>query len=257
MILDTDSTATGAMDVYLNSTGNLVFEVIGDTTFISNYSFSGNLNQWVHVSHNEGNIFINAGLNTSGSYPSVVLGPGRLGNNMAGTEPLDGRIDELVYYDSALDDGSNGGTSFNAINDVKNGSYYTDETPRFLFDLDELIAYDGTVFYDSQSNSNHATCGGTACPTLTGSTEGYSGRALTFDGVNDTAAQPGSYATNGDGELSVSFYIKLSAYPASNAYIFDTTSGTDVLDMYITPAGKFVASRQEGTHTSTGSIPLN
>ncbi|MBP7998168.1 MAG: hypothetical protein KA314_02115 [Chloroflexi bacterium] len=251
MILDTDSTATGAMDVYLNSTGNLVFEVIGDTTFISNYSFSGNLNQWVHVSHNEGNIFINAGLNTSGSYPSVVLGPGRLGNNMAGTQPFDGRIDELVYYDSALDDGSNGGTSFNAIADVRNGSYYTDETPRFLFALDELIDYDGTVFYDSQSNSNHATCSPPTCPTLTGSTGGHSGRAVTFDGVDDYLTQPGS---SGSENTTLSFWVNLNpAFSGTNTIFDSTTNGH--LDFSINSSGRFAAARSLGTHTSTGAVP--
>lgn len=257
MILDTNSTETGALDVYLNSSGNLVFDIINDSTTTSNYSFSTHLNQWVHVSFNEGNIFINASSNTSGGYPAAFLGPGRLGNNVNGDQPFDGRLDELVYYDQNLDDGGNGGTSFNAINDVKNGSYYTDKTPLIIFPMDELLSYDGTTFYDGQSNSNHATCSNPACPTVTADGEGYSGRAITLDGSNDTAYQPGSYSTSSTGEVTVSFYVKLSAYPASNAYIFDTTSGTDVLDMYINSSGKIVATRQEGTHTSTGSIPLN
>lgn len=253
MILDTDSTATGAMDVYLNSSGNLVFDVVDETPFTSTYSFSGNLNQWVHVSYNEGNIFINAGLNTSWAYYSAVIGPGRLGNSMDGTQPLDGRIDELVYYDSALDDGSNGGTSFNAINDVKNGSYYTDEEPRFLFKLDELIAYDGTIFYDTQSNSNHATCSGTACPTLTNTSGGHSGRAVTFDGGDDYLTQPGSASSE---NTTLSFWVNLNPAFSGTSYIFDsTTSGN--LDFYINSSGQFAAARTLGTHTSAGAVPTN
>ena len=255
MILDTASTATGALDVYLNSNGNIVFDVAGSSPTTSNYSFSTNLNQWVHVSFNEGNIFINASQNVSGGYPSAILGPGLLGNSINGGKPFDGRIDELVYYEQNLDDGSNGGGSFNAINDVKNGNYYSDHEPRFLFPLDELISYDGTIFYDNQSNSNHATCTPPACPTITSS--GYSGRAITLDGSNDSLSQPGSYTTDGNGEVTVSFYVKLAANPAGNAYIFDTTSGSDVLDMYINSSGQFVAARQEGTHTSTATVPLN
>jgi hypothetical protein len=260
MILDTDSTATGALDVYLNSSGNIVFEYANNSAAMltSAYTFSGSLNQWVHVSLNGASLYINGSKNKTNLYTSAIVGPGRLGNSLDGNSPFHGRLDELVFYDDTLDDGTHGGTSTNRISSVMSGTYtFTGGTPRTIYTLDELISYDGTTFYDSQTDSDPATCGGIACPTLTGSTAGYSGRALTFDGVNDFLTQTGSYVTDSNGEVTLSFYIKISAYPTSNTYIFDTTGGTDVLDMYITSAGKFVATRQEGTHTSTGPIPLN
>ncbi|MFZ0545161.1 MAG: LamG-like jellyroll fold domain-containing protein [Candidatus Promineifilaceae bacterium] len=262
-IIDTADELENDFDLILNDTGQLIIEIDGTPIFTAPYDFSSHLNEWVHVSIKTLRFYINGNnVGSPGFLDNWRVGYGRLGNSLDGSAPFDGRIDEFVSLDA--DDGSGGGISYNEIKQhIMNGQYeFTNGNPAqfhtydFLYRFDELIDYDGTIFYDSL-NANHATCSGATCPALTDTSGGYNGRAAVFDGVDDYLTQPGSFSTDEDGNVTVSFYVKMSAYPSSNAYIFDTASGTDVLDMYITPAGKFVATREEGTHTSSGSIPLN
>ena len=281
MIFDTESTLDGGLDLYINSSGNLVFDIEGASAdIVSNYSFSGNLNRWVHISDNGRNLHINGTVASEqslwdGDQNVAQIGYGTMGNSVDGTAPLDGRIDEIVYFDDNVDDGT-GGSNYNynqMTDDIMQGDYFLeqyytggrDQYPTVLFTLEEINAYDGTIFYDSQTNSNHATCSGNSCPTLTDETGGATGRAAVFDGVDDILTQPGSYTTpnsgtNQQGETSLTVWVYLDSYPTAGnqAYILDTTSGDDKLDLYIDSAGKFVADRDAGSpHDSTATIPLN
>ncbi|MDJ0755910.1 MAG: Calx-beta domain-containing protein [Ardenticatenaceae bacterium] len=272
MIFDSASTQDGALDLYLNAGGNIIYDIAGGEMVTSTYSFSGNLGRWVHVMINSNDLYINGDEPSKQSvFTSGVrvdqLGYGTMGNSIDGRSPLHGKIDELVYYDFTVEDGSGGGISYNEITThVMTGDYYfnPDDLPNYLLKLEELNSYDGTIFYDSQANSNHATCSGNGCPILTDSTGGAVGRAATFDGVDDRLTQPGSYTTpgnntNNEGETSLTLWVNIDQYPSAGnqAYILDSTSSGDVLDLYINSDGKFVASREEGTHTSSGAVPLN
>ncbi len=119
-ILDTDRTAAGALDIYLNDAGNVVFEVNGAVTqeggpHTTSFSFAGNLNSWHHfafnyLKHTIGTGFSAAYVDAANDNPSfdsnfgydtadeIFVGPGRLGNDIGGDGPYDGLLDEFVFF---------------------------------------------------------------------------------------------------------------------------------------------------------------
>ena len=70
-------------------------------------------------------LYINGSLDQSANvwidgfspYEAFKIGNGRLGNSLDGTQPFEGRIDEIVYYNRSMTD---------HITSIKNGTYYID-----------------------------------------------------------------------------------------------------------------------------------
>ena len=278
-ILDTER-GTGSMDIYLNDAGNLVYEVEGapEGPMVSNYSFSGSLNTWVHIglihvySSGTGSgsiyLYINAGgsVNTVLYYavnPGLKVGPGAIGNSLSGTAPYHGLLDDLVLYNNESICSPSCTNNPEMIN-VYNGDYWPDYLgyspiyPSLLLRFDDLgVEYDETIFADQQSNSDHATCqSAAACPELIAA--GYSGRALSLDGVDDYVYAPGSA---NDANLDLTFYVRLDSLPAAGQvfYVLDTDSANQyATDIYINQLGEVVVKRGSNINTTTGdSLALN
>jgi hypothetical protein len=254
MLVDTDSDEPGAIDMYINSDGNVVVDVAGHPDGPSVDSRVLNLNN-NHISldgHFE--LFINGTpefLNSWTTNPpnAFQVGPGTLGNSLDGSEPFYGQIDEVVFYTTARDT--------TQVNNIKNGNYGGSSQ---LFRFEQLIRYDGTTFY-SQSNTNHATCSGDTCPTLTEADGGYNGRAAIFDGVDDFATQPGNFTAD---TPTLTFFVNPADYPSAGnrAYIYDTQadgSGTTLtFDLYLDENGQLTLDYGSGRTTTYNTvIPQN
>ncbi|MCA9980248.1 MAG: hypothetical protein KDD89_05430, partial [Anaerolineales bacterium] len=260
MILDTASTEPGALDIYVNSNGNLVWDIVGDPDGprVSHHIFT--LNQWTHVAFvGHYQHFIN-GVSTThtgnywfGTAPPITIGHGRVGNNLDGTEPFRGRIDELVYYRDGRTD---------RINDVRNGNYGDDY--QLLYRFDDAINYDGTTFYNSRNNA-HTTCTGGHCPLLTIEGRGANGgRALQFDGRDDYAYQSATNTYGTSNPRTFSLYVKPHEYPSTGniAYLYDATE-TDtqgdaraIFNLYMDENGHLSVDYGWGTHSYTALDPL-
>jgi hypothetical protein len=151
MLVDTDSDEPGAIDIYINSDGHIVVDVAGHPNGPSMSSQPLNLNN-NHISLNgHYQLFINGSPESLDLWPgtapaSYQIGPGTLGNSVDGRDPFYGQIDELVFYNDYRDTSE--------VISTQNGNYSGNSQ---LFRFEELIAYNGTTFYDSQSSANHAT----------------------------------------------------------------------------------------------------
>lgn len=255
MILDTASNENGAMDIYLDSNGKLVINVIGDpySPRVSNYTFT--TGYWAHVSINQiYQLYINATLNTSSTFliMPLRLGNGSLGNSLDSSQPLQGVIDEFLYYDWAL--------TSSTITSIYNGSYSTQYAPMIFYGFNELINYNGTIFYDSQTASNHATCSGSSCPVLTPANSGYLNRAVVFDGSDDYLTQPGNFTAQ---EPTLRLYMNPAGYPSAGnvAYLYDTSvvgsGSTLTFDLYMEANGRLTLHYGSGSRTFSTVIPLN
>ncbi len=140
-ILDTERTDDGALDVYINDAGNVVFDLEGAVTDVggphtTNLSFSGNLNTWKHLTFRytiqtddfaSSDVFINGSTSHESffTYPDpdeIVVGPGLIGNSLNGDAPYDGLLDDTVFYnDNALQTFTSG--PFSEVKEVFNGRY--------------------------------------------------------------------------------------------------------------------------------------
>ncbi|MEM7111243.1 MAG: LamG-like jellyroll fold domain-containing protein [Chloroflexota bacterium] len=235
-ILDTESTAPGALDVVLNSNGNVEFRHAG-LTKSNDFRFAGdNLNQWVHVSLLThaigGSVYINAGQDGNGTSwgqhngaTEIIVGPGRIGNSIDGTAAFAGSIDEMVFYNRRI--ASPSATNNPELLDVFAGRYwinyqsYSAKTPTLLLKFDDVgVDYAGDIFPDSQQGGNHAYCESSGtCPTVVNN-------AAVFDGVDDYAAV---YGTKTQHNYDINFSLRLDQMPAPGEYmyLFDTASADD------------------------------
>jgi hypothetical protein len=276
-ILTTDSTDNGRLNIYLNSSGNLVFDILGaEELHPTSYSFSGNLNAWHHVAFNYlkssetfawSEVYIDAAALGADSdsfvgYSSpqeIVVGPGWLGNNAAGGAPYSGKLDELVFYNedtiSATSQSQN-----DELHYIYAGTYsihlngYGPLRPSFLLKFEDIGAdYAPTSFDADQSGVVDAVCQSTAaCPTYTDN--GYDGGALVFDGSDDYLYMS---ASHNDRDTDLTFYAKIDAWPSSGTfdYFLDTDSASsEALDVYLNSSGRLVVQRGTTALTSSGTL---
>ncbi|HSH04557.1 MAG TPA: LamG-like jellyroll fold domain-containing protein, partial [Anaerolineae bacterium] len=188
----------GALALTIEGT-NILTRTVGGTptccvntdTHLTNFSFAGNLNQWVHfvtnISTTTVEIFVDTTLDSTsvmnGIAPNLNIATIQVGQPTTAspaTLPLTGRLDELILYrDYQLCDSC-------AINNILqvNGGFYTmpsPTTPGFYrahptYAL-EFETYE--LHYQNRSdNLSFATCDQASCPDLTSS--GYFGSGLTF-----------------------------------------------------------------------------
>ncbi|MCI0394918.1 MAG: hypothetical protein L0332_24790 [Chloroflexi bacterium] len=272
-ILDTERTDDGALDISINDAGNLVFQVAGQAPLVTSYSLAANLGAWQHfvysfrdytdtvayVYRNTNQISVQ----NFGSSISILVGPGRIGNNMAGSAALQGRLDELVFYNNdAIDKSNSFGDPIEVIS-VYNGVYNTHQDgwydftqPAFLLKFDEVASnYNGLYFPDSTSTYT-ATCDAAdLCPSRTAA--GFSGYAVNFDGVNDTILTP---FNDTERNVSAVFYINPDSYPsAGNTATILDSQGVGAIDIFMDETGRLGVVREGVTAlTSVGnSLPLN
>ncbi|MCB9434659.1 MAG: hypothetical protein H6668_22070 [Ardenticatenaceae bacterium] len=277
-VLDTESTADGALDIYVNSSGHLVLDAAGGGQVVSTFTFTGsNLGKWHFFGYlgtsGGGRLYVNPAdnqdqdaLNTWTAAPKTIISPSRLGNNYAGDGGFPGSIDEFVYYGVRLRSPTDT-NSKELSQQVYQGNYWFDYTgsspkrPFFLLEFNEVsIEYDKTYFLDHQKQSDHAVCQSTAtCPTLV-TTPNVSGYALEFDGSDDYLQVAGEFY-HGD-TIDMTFSVYPHAWPTAGnvAYLFDSSSpADDTLDLYINDAGQLVVARAGASNVSTfnDSLPLN
>ena len=144
MILDSDSSEDGAIDIYLDSSGYLHFDSYGYDDGVSASPIG--TGSWVHIGYRRGEeLFIDgvsqgditSDTNTNYFYP--VYGPGRLGNSLSGDAPFDGQIDELAVYHE-------GGVTSSLISGyIYQGDYFRSSSglrADAVFQFEELIADD-------------------------------------------------------------------------------------------------------------------
>lgn len=266
-ILEAESREDGNLDIYLRPDGKVALEVLGDgVVYLSDYSFSGNLDSWQHFaftfessnygSNQETFLYVNADGDNGGEVDShtldPILGPWIMGNSVTGKQAFSGLIDEFVLFIdySICTCGGN-----NEVNRVKNGNYTQDLygqdedyfEANFVLAFEDDPTYDGTIFYEPELTCSTAA----TCPTLT---DGYSNEAAIFDGVDDYLEASNS-ATRTTGTGSIVSMVKLSALPTGSdvAYLFSSeNSGTsDHMELYINANGQIVFEGLDDTHTSS------
>ena len=194
-ILATDRTDDGSLDIYLNDAGNIVFDIKGvaEGPSVSGHTFSAD-NEWHHVAF----VFIQQGdvasfpslfidlnedhlANSQSLPPNILIGPGRIGNNMDGDAPYAGQLDELVFYnDQELSQAE--------IGTVNAGTYRFQLgnraaiVPSLILKLDDVP--DDIALINEITDARAAFCANfSSCPTL--NADGVFGDALSFDGVDD------------------------------------------------------------------------
>ncbi|MCP5098322.1 MAG: tandem-95 repeat protein, partial [Chloroflexi bacterium] len=249
-ILDTDNDAEGALDLYINSAGNLVLDVVGASDVgVTEFSFADYLGEWKHITLFDDSFLIDGesdrlkdDTNQDITIPDLIIGPGTLGNSITSNDPFAGRMDEFLLYTAGslgLFDGD----------DIRNGIYNVnsdDDEPYLLFTFDEIEAYDGTYFIDNNSNPDTATCDAAdSCPVLTGTDGGQdgTGRAIHFDGTDDRINL--NYTTvMTDGVITM--WLKVDALPTGSdkMMLLDTESGEFPLDIWLDAAGQIVVDTQ-------------
>ena len=243
-ILDTESSGNGAVDLYLNSSGNLVIDIAGETnTFhTSTFSFGGNnLNTWHHVSLEIGKsswswLRISSGGTTNASFlgstsHQAFLGAGTLGNNLSKTAALNGSLDELVVYAGGL------GVQWDR-QQIAAGTYtYPGQVaPDFVFKFEEINNYSGTYFVDNQGQVNTITCTSTAVCTTAIPDTSRGGDVAHFDGNDSLNISLGATAQ----QPYISLWVNPDVLPTSEVALFSTTGGNQ-FNLYLTPNGNIVA----------------
>ncbi len=181
-VFDTAEEVNGALDIYIDDTGYMIFDVQGDTDpgDRPTINMNSSIGTWQSID-----------VYTSSWNPdTTTLGYGYLGNSVDGTSGLDGSIDEWVIH----------------ANDQETDLKYT---------FDTLASYDGDIFYDTQTAANHGICSDPACPATTLEN---GNRYLDFDGADDTFYTSGT--TNLE-EFTLSFYVYIDAYPSSTTTLYD------------------------------------
>ena len=220
-ILDTTEETTGSLDIYINDSGYLLFDVQNDND--SGDRPSINMNSYVGAWRT---ISVDTAAGNYGSWdPDVTtLGNGRLGNNLDSTSGLDGRIDEFSVLPQSTD-------------------------TALTYEFDKVADYDGTVFLDGQNETDHGTCSGTACPTLI--LDNDDNRYIEFDGVDDTFTLESSSSME---EFTLSWDMYIDAYPGSTVSIFESNT----IDISLNSSGQISVDRTDGNNnSSSNSVPLN
>lgn len=176
MLIDTDSNEPGAIDMYINSNGNIVVDVVGHPDGPSVDSRVLNLNN-NHISLNgHYQLFINSTpqfLNGWFTDPpdSFQIGPGKLGASLDGSDALfAGQIDDVVFFDDFKDT-----SDVTAIQ----GGNYSGHIALYRFRYDTV-----SHGYDNLANDvRAATCPGFAsCPSKT---NGRYSSGILLDGIDD------------------------------------------------------------------------
>ena len=230
-ILDTEIEGLGALDITIDDSGHLVFD-LGGSIYRYSYNCDSNgscfgsdrgwlaahrsfdplsLNSWQHIVFNYqyqpeelGSVPLNTSMifvdglrdsvawySTIASPPTVTVGPGTLGNNVAGTSPIHARIDELVFYnDEAMTETE---SNINRISEIMAGNYYPGldhssgpSWPAYLIKFDDTITNRAVGLVNQVNDGQAAFCTGDACPVINSS--GQIDDAVQFDGSNDYLA---------------------------------------------------------------------
>ncbi|MFZ0546726.1 MAG: LamG-like jellyroll fold domain-containing protein [Candidatus Promineifilaceae bacterium] len=231
-ILDTESNVQGALDITMDNTGHILFDIGGS---IVSYSYncdadasctdydrgwqathrSNNalpLNSWTHVMFtyrytpmmqgslqlNRTNIILNGVYDSVATYsgiafpPTLTIGPGTLGNSVDGNNPINARIDELVFYNGLA---LTNETNIDRIIEVMNGNYYpglnedvgaATSWPAYLLKFEDTSSNQAIGLINTMTGGQAAFCTGGNCPTINGS--GQFDQALNFDGSDDRLA---------------------------------------------------------------------
>lgn len=249
-VLATDSTTPGALAVWVNSAGNLVFKLQGASStqlytaatgqtlantsglHTSGFSFAGALNTWVALTFSyEGftsRLLVNGSEDSRMSYtspPGLQIGPGRIGAALGGGAALAGSLNNLTLTNSVTP--STGGANLMA-----------------QLNFDDDTGYTGAPFFNDAGSRTPLTCDSSAtCPALTLS--GALNQAALFDGVDDYLTLPDSRSFPGDAEYAITLWAKLAALPAAGSrfYLLDANcqSGETCLDLSVNASGQLVA----------------
>ena len=219
-ILDTTKETTGALDIYIDDTGTMIFDVQGDNDSADRpeIDMNSSTGSWHSIS-----------IDTNGNYSNwdpdtTTLGNGRLGNSLDGTGGLDATIDDFITHSDGLE------------SDIR-------------YKFEKVANYDGTIFYDGQSDADHGTCSGDSCPTVRREMSGN--RFLEFDGINDTFYLDSSNSLE---EFTLSWDMHINGYPSSPVSIFESNT----LDITFNSSGQILVERSDGyNNTSSNSVPLN
>ncbi|MDJ0754720.1 MAG: SdrD B-like domain-containing protein [Ardenticatenaceae bacterium] len=269
-IIDTVRSADGApvagdVDVWLDSSGYLWFDIEGDTpNSLSTSCSTGNNGDncgtidsswtqphrsdtqlvagadYVHVLWSGSKLYINGDFDSwyiSNGRPNLHVGPGTFGNNNASTSDLDGAIDELAIYQQIMDrDESN----IDRVLRVFNGDYYmfgggvSDSIPVALYDFNEYQAFGPSVANDTFENAagDPLVCASLdTCPALV--SDGQVGDSIDFDGANDSL--PFVAKVNQD-TVDITMYVKPHTLPAANQVSFLIESEYVSFGSAVTPA---------------------
>jgi hypothetical protein len=283
-IMQTGTTA-GSLNVYLDSSGYLWFEMVGavpnirqsDCTTIDHFTFFEDQcnvfdNTWSqphrsdhqftsndgfhHIIWSVGKLYIDKILDSWILYtskPPIFVGPGTVGNNTTRTAPLGATIDELVFYNN---DGnwSIEESNVNRIHDVYNGSYkpgfgtaFGESIPSYLYQFNEFYQFPIGGLSVSNQAGTPLTCDSAAtCPQYIAN--GQSGQAMQWDGVDDYLVLPTGSTQN---TQNVQMWIKPDTLPPNGQkmVLFSTdtsqTGGAGSRIVLETSAGGFSFIRVE------------
>ncbi|MCO5189956.1 MAG: hypothetical protein M9918_17410 [Anaerolineae bacterium] len=273
-ILDTDSDEIGALDITLDSDGHLNFDIFS-RDFVAAHRTNDPLplNTWTHVlwlrfyndtttNNSYSTIIIDGGLPNSENHnfpvapPTLSIGPGRLGNSMAGDAPFDGAIDELVFYNDqilwSIGD-------VNRAEEVRNGNYYPGLDTEFYVTWPAYLLQFETgqqgSFRNAATDAQSAACTSAAtCPTIA---MGKYEDSADFDGTNDQLTMP-NVVNPGEDAFTAMAWINLDSYSATGMVFLAQQTGTGVGRQWlgISDSGELF-TRVGGTYiSSTESLAI-
>lgn len=278
-ILDTESDKPGALDIYINPAGHMVFDIAGSSTTsvsckdLNNnnvtcpsstqaetaFNFAGsNKNTWWFVGIigdlNDARVYINPDNGdsfqlkfdfspTSDPIDQIVIGPGRLGNNLSGNNPYNGRLDELSFYNQTIASPTatnNKELSEKVYHGIYNFDYigYSAKQVNFLLKFNDTNATMQVGFVNDINKGVTAHClNATTCPTS--ASGGIIGNALFLDGIDDKLTHDKLDFVKGD--YSLAGWFK-TGYALSDQTILgaaDPASGAPGVWLYLSSTGEF------------------
>ena len=219
------------MQLYINSEGHIVAQRDTDL-HTSNFTFDGGLREWTKLDlqylwqqvsdewQYDSKIYINGVFDSDYNYfsgpfkdeRSTSIGPGRIGNDMNGTSPFSGSVDELTI---------------------------TDHLTNFLFSFSfDIVLSAEIALINEISDARAAFCTDfSSCPTL--SADGVFGDALSFDGLNDHLTMSEVDFTRRDYTIGAWFKMTSPDYNSLLAAT-DPDDGSNRLSLIIVNGGMMI-----------------
>ena len=199
-LLDTDSEEAGALDLYLNANGKLVVDILGTGAYSSSFTLTDNSGWqnvffWVRARPFSTQLYDRFNYGGENGHTligedtfTVLIGPGTLGNNVAGDSGFVGAIDDLVFYPESFGN-DNATVSYFYHEAVYDGDFYlgrdtpniSDHIPSLLVRFNETSTDYDREMINHVSDGGLMTCDSVAtCPTI--DSNGIYSEGVQFDG---------------------------------------------------------------------------
>ncbi|HYF65179.1 MAG TPA: LamG-like jellyroll fold domain-containing protein, partial [Herpetosiphonaceae bacterium] len=231
-IFQTDSEADGALSMYVHPDLSIGIFVEGRNSHYSTAKLA--VGAWTHLlvttTSDKTRLYINGAFDSEEDHfnvSSFIVGPGRIGNDMAGTSPIQATLDDFVVY-------SNKTASATVATTIYNDTYFINTSAIGFYYPTLLLQFNDTgsvAFANRMNDSAAAACASaTTCPTAS-TTGAFGGAAFVFDGTDDYLTL--SNADFARGDYTIGAWFKTSASGAEQSILGATQAGTGNHGIYL------------------------